>query len=225
MLDQKFRMSNFRIFRPTLRDARWRAKVRRVQGRGDAGKGCRNRQFLAEPGRRPHTAKVLDKQRRARQERSRAGQCERFFCLVVRRRPGDRLRLEIAPRRWGWGKGRIWTAAPRKLWAGQRALRFLISSRVRGARPRPGSQKRGKRPRKIFLPNFPCNPLKRLDSDERIQGNPSFSNPRFDRIWSSGRGFQGKPNPTRRRTEGQERANRGAPSRAGTAGPVTKSGD
>ena len=31
---------------------------------------------------------------------------------------------------------------------------------------------------KIISPKFPRKPLKRLDSDERIQGNPSFSNPR-----------------------------------------------
>ena len=30
---------------------------------------------------------------------------------------------------------------------------------------------------KIISAKFPCNPLKRLDSDERIQGNPNFSNP------------------------------------------------
>ena len=29
----------------------------------------------------------------------------------------------------------------------------------------------------IIPPKFPRKPLKRLDSDERIQGNPSFSNP------------------------------------------------
>jgi hypothetical protein len=29
---------------------------------------------------------------------------------------------------------------------------------------------------KFFLPFFPHNPLKRLDSDERIQGNPRDSN-------------------------------------------------
>ena len=35
----------------------------------------------------------------------------------------------------------------------------------------------GPRSRKIFSAKFPRKPLKRLDSDERIQGNPSFSNP------------------------------------------------
>ena len=30
---------------------------------------------------------------------------------------------------------------------------------------------------KILSPKFPRKPLKRLNSDERIQGNPSFSNP------------------------------------------------
>jgi hypothetical protein len=30
---------------------------------------------------------------------------------------------------------------------------------------------------KFLSAKIPCNPLKRLDSDERIQGNPSFSNP------------------------------------------------
>ena len=37
---------------------------------------------------------------------------------------------------------------------------------------------RRRRATKIISQKFPCNPLKRLDSDERIQGNPSFSNPR-----------------------------------------------
>jgi hypothetical protein len=30
---------------------------------------------------------------------------------------------------------------------------------------------------KKFFQKIPHKPLKRLDSDERIQGNPSFSNP------------------------------------------------
>ena len=30
---------------------------------------------------------------------------------------------------------------------------------------------------KIFSRKFPCNPLICLDYDDRIQGNPSFSNP------------------------------------------------
>ncbi len=33
------------------------------------------------------------------------------------------------------------------------------------------------RPLKTIPSSLPCNPLKRLDSDERIQGNPSLSNP------------------------------------------------
>jgi hypothetical protein len=36
--------------------------------------------------------------------------------------------------------------------------------------------RRAKRAREIFSAKIQCNPLKRLDSDERIQGNPSFSN-------------------------------------------------
>jgi hypothetical protein len=36
---------------------------------------------------------------------------------------------------------------------------------------------RERTPPKITRPKFPRKPLKRLDSDERIQGNPSFSNP------------------------------------------------
>ena len=36
----------------------------------------------------------------------------------------------------------------------------------------------GKRREEKFPPFFPRNPLISLDSDERIQGNPSFSNPR-----------------------------------------------
>jgi hypothetical protein len=31
--------------------------------------------------------------------------------------------------------------------------------------------------KKFRLAKIPCNPLKMLNSDERIQGNPSFSNP------------------------------------------------
>jgi hypothetical protein len=48
-----------------------------------------------------------------------------------------------------------------------------ISSRSTARRPR-----RRQRSTKIFLANFPRNPLISLYSDERIQGNPSFSNPR-----------------------------------------------
>jgi hypothetical protein len=35
----------------------------------------------------------------------------------------------------------------------------------------------GKGRDKFFSRKIPRNPLKRFDSDERIQGNPSFSNP------------------------------------------------
>jgi hypothetical protein len=41
---------------------------------------------------------------------------------------------------------------------------------------------------------FPRNPLKSLDSDERIQGNPRESNPQFAWINASKRPFQEKPN-------------------------------
>ncbi len=37
----------------------------------------------------------------------------------------------------------------------------------------PGAEE----PTKKIPPKFPCKPLKRLVSDERIQGNPSYSNP------------------------------------------------
>jgi hypothetical protein len=36
----------------------------------------------------------------------------------------------------------------------------------------------GEKALKNFLGFLPFNPLKRLDSDERIQGNPNKSNPR-----------------------------------------------
>jgi hypothetical protein len=37
--------------------------------------------------------------------------------------------------------------------------------------------RRGKAREKFLSAKIQRNPLKRLDSDERIQGNPSFSNP------------------------------------------------
>ena len=43
---------------------------------------------------------------------------------------------------------------------------------------RPRRPSRRQRATKIISQKFPRNPLKRLDSDERIQGNPNFSNPR-----------------------------------------------
>jgi hypothetical protein len=46
-----------------------------------------------------------------------------------------------------------------------------------GSRPDAAAPAAGKRARDFFSTKIPCNPLKRLDSDERIQGNPSFSNP------------------------------------------------
>jgi hypothetical protein len=48
-----------------------------------------------------------------------------------------------------------------------------ISSQSTARHPR-----RGQRSTKIFSQKFPRNPLIRLDADERIQGNPSFSKPR-----------------------------------------------
>ncbi len=54
--------------------------------------------------------------------------------------------------------------------------------RFRRSRPRfrrSGAARRGTRACEFFSRRIPCNPLISLDSDERIQGNPSFSNPRF----------------------------------------------
>ncbi len=42
---------------------------------------------------------------------------------------------------------------------------------------RPGRRAGAKGRAKFFSAKIPRNPLKRLISDERIQGNPSFSNP------------------------------------------------
>jgi len=50
-------------------------------------------------------------------------------------------------------------------------------TRTKGAPAAPEAGGPAAGPAKIFLPKFPRNPLIRLDSDERIQGNPSFSNP------------------------------------------------
>ena len=55
-----------------------------------------------------------------------------------------------------------------------------VSTRARPARPpsRVEPKQRGKGPRKIFRRFIPRNPLIRLDSDERFQGNPRKSNSR-----------------------------------------------
>ena len=51
----------------------------------------------------------------------------------------------------------------------------LVDNLSRAPMNRP---RRGRTTTKKFPPKFPCNTLKRLDSDERIQGNPRKSNPR-----------------------------------------------
>jgi hypothetical protein len=48
--------------------------------------------------------------------------------------------------------------------------------------------------RNCFQAKIPCNPLKRLDSDERIQGNPSFSNPKKRRFSRQTASTQENPN-------------------------------
>ncbi len=53
---------------------------------------------------------------------------------------------------------------------------------------------RGQRSTKIFSAKFPRKPLIRLDSDERIQGNPSFSNPPDGGFRSKTATGQGNPN-------------------------------
>ena len=45
--------------------------------------------------------------------------------------------------------------------------------------PAAGRPRRRGTPTKIISPKFPRNPLKRLDSDEEIQGNPRKSNPHW----------------------------------------------
>jgi len=51
----------------------------------------------------------------------------------------------------------------------------MVFAWLANAAPRGLEDEEGKK--KKFFREIPCNPLKRLDSDERIQGNPSFSNP------------------------------------------------
>ena len=67
-----------------------------------------------------------------------------------------------------------------------------ISSRSTARRPR-----RGQRSTKIIAARFPRNPLIRLDPDERIQGNPSFSNPISGRFRSETAIGQENPNCAR----------------------------
>jgi hypothetical protein len=43
--------------------------------------------------------------------------------------------------------------------------------------------RRGESLKKIFLPSIQRNPLKRLDSDERIQRNPRISNTVRAEVW------------------------------------------
>jgi hypothetical protein len=54
--------------------------------------------------------------------------------------------------------------------------------------------RRSKGREKFLSAKIQRKPLKRLDSDERIQGNPSFSNPRYAWVSASKRPFQEKPN-------------------------------
>ena len=51
-------------------------------------------------------------------------------------------------------------------------------SRNAPRRPRPGRPLGPKGDAKFSSPRIPCNPLKRLISHERIQGNPSFGGER-----------------------------------------------
>jgi hypothetical protein len=81
---------------------------------------------------------------------------------------------------WDWRttglklKGRILISTPEYLAVGSRGWRR--SDRPKGAAHsarRPGTGM------KNLSQKFSRNPLISLDSDERIQGNPSFSNPHF----------------------------------------------
>jgi hypothetical protein len=56
---------------------------------------------------------------------------------------------------------------------------FCVSSCCDRSRPFRGFCRCGKGRKNFIFSKIPHNPLKRLDSDERIQGNPSLSNPLF----------------------------------------------
>jgi hypothetical protein len=51
--------------------------------------------------------------------------------------------------------------------------------------------------RNFLSAKIPCNPLKMLNSDERIQGNPSFSNPHERGLSRPNRQGPRKPKPGR----------------------------
>jgi hypothetical protein len=70
---------------------------------------------------------------------------------------------------------------------------------ARMSAPISALQKPGKRPEKKFSSIFPYNPLKRLDSDERIQGNPNESN-------RQNRGFSQRKEPETRKPKRIDRA-------------------
>jgi hypothetical protein len=57
------------------------------------------------------------------------------------------------------------------------------------------SEARGESLKKIFLPFIQHNPLKTLDPDERIQGNPRKSNTSEMRFWRQKRDKPRKSKP------------------------------
>jgi hypothetical protein len=146
------------------------------------------RHFLAETDSRRHAGKLplAGRWRPERNDAARDG----------RRRPAPIEDAAPAPAERAKGRRCNVAELPGLPDPEQEGLRFLISSCVRGVRPRPGSRTR-ERPEKIISPNLSRNPLKRFDSDERIQGNPSFSNRVLRAVQPPNRGSQGKPNAER----------------------------
>ena len=64
--------------------------------------------------------------------------------------------------------------------------------------PRPAADLSGQKGVKFSSAKIPCNPLKRPVSDERIQGNPNFSNPQNRGLSRSNCQRPRKPKPTAR---------------------------
>jgi hypothetical protein len=75
---------------------------------------------------------------------------------------------------------------------------IIVRSMRRRLRPRLSPRRRAKGREKFHSAKIQSNPLKRLDSDERIQGNPSFSNPQKRGLSRSNGQRPRKPKPTAR---------------------------
>jgi hypothetical protein len=70
-------------------------------------------------------------------------------------------------------------------------LRFRMA---KTAVARRGASMQGRSAAKIFSALYPCNPLISLNPDERIQGNPSFSNGHWRGVRSETAAVQENPN-------------------------------